>query len=141
MDQVRTTVSKQDPGQHRVDSRPSEATALATSIERENCRSMEKPANSEPHFACWAGNAAFLAACTCRLCVSLESHQTCSIAGIESSRLQGCADRDGVDPCTGGFRPNSKFFLSAKTGRIAAARNIVLRFFVDRTSSFVHSYK
>ena len=40
-----------------------------------------------------------------------------------------------------GFQPNSKFFVSAKTARIAAARKIVPRFFVDRTIFFVHSYK
>jgi hypothetical protein len=122
MDQVRTTLSKQDPGQHRVDSRRSAATALATSSERENCRSMEKPANSEPHFAGWAANAAFLAGLHLSVVHQFGSHQFCSIMAME-------------------FRPNSKFFLSAKTGRIAAARNIVLRFFVDRISSFVHSYK
>jgi hypothetical protein len=73
MDQVRTTLSKQDPGQHRVGSRPSAATALGSRTELKNCRSTEEPANSEPHFACWAVNALPAGLqCTCRLCVCLE---------------------------------------------------------------------
>src|ERR1700730_247635 len=87
MDQVRTTLSKQDPGQHRVDSRPSAATALESRIERENCRSMEKPANSEPHFACWAGNAAFLAG----LHLSVVSvWKVTKLARSQASSPRGC---------------------------------------------------
>jgi hypothetical protein len=51
MDQVRTTLSKQDPGQHHADVRSSAATAPDSGAERDNGRSMEKPANPEPHFA------------------------------------------------------------------------------------------
>jgi hypothetical protein len=87
MDQVRTTLSKQDPGQHRVESRPSAATALATGTERENCRSMEKPVNSEPHFAGWAVNAAFLAGLHQSVGRQFGSHQFCPIAGFVVVRI------------------------------------------------------
>src|SRR6266851_1561951 len=72
MDQVRTTLSKQDPGQHRVDSRPSAATALATSIERENCRSIGSLPTLNHISLVGRRMRRFLQACTCRLCVSLE---------------------------------------------------------------------
>src|SRR5450631_257513 len=73
MDQVRTTLSKQDPGQHRFDSRPSAATALATSIEREKLSVDGKACQLRTTFR-WLGRRmrCFLQICTCRSCASLE---------------------------------------------------------------------
>lgn len=98
MDQVRTTLSKQDPGQHRVDSRPSTATALATSIERDNCRSMDRACQPGTTFRCWAVNAAFLPGLHRSVVCQFGSHQTCSIAGFVAGRIVLRHERN-ISPC------------------------------------------
>jgi hypothetical protein len=67
MDQVRTTLSKQDPGQHRRRLPTIRGDRAGQPHGAENLRSTEKPANSEPHFACWAVNAR-----SCRSAVHLS---------------------------------------------------------------------